>query len=214
MVTGQTQIPMVQNGTVDLVCGAIAHTAERARQADFSNTVLLDEVRIVAKAGSAHLGGSLAGLAGQRVTVAAGSLAEGLVKAANADQQLGMNIMQQKDTGEAFALLEAGRAVAMVDHHTVLEGQCVGKGRTPADWAVSETPLQRSALAFIMRKGDEPFRAVVNEAIAAAQTGGEAAKLYSKWFQSPIPPRSRNLGMELSADNEALFSSPKNEAIG
>lgn len=36
LVTSQTRIPLVQNGTVDLECGSTTNNEERAQQVDFS----------------------------------------------------------------------------------------------------------------------------------------------------------------------------------
>ena len=37
---------------------------------------------------------------------------------------------------------------------------------------------------------------------------GEFAKLYTKWFESPIVPKGVNLALPMSADLKAILKSP------
>jgi glutamate/aspartate transport system substrate-binding protein len=65
----------------------------------------------------------------------------------------------------------------------------------------------------MLPKGDKQFKALVDDTIAKAETSGEAAKLYLKWFESPIPPKGLNLDLPLSDDMKALFSNPNDKAF-
>jgi glutamate/aspartate transport system substrate-binding protein len=44
--------------------------------------------------------------------------------------------------------------------------------------------------ALMLRKDGTAFVDLVNGAIADAMKSGEYARLYAKWFESPIPPKS------------------------
>ena len=66
---------------------------------------------------------------------------------------------------------------------------------------------------MMLPKGDSQFKALVDETIAKAETSGDAAKLYQKWFQSPIPPKGLNLELPLSDDMKELFKSPNDKAF-
>ena len=66
---------------------------------------------------------------------------------------------------------------------------------------------------MMMGKGDAQFKTLVDETIAKAETSGDAAKLYQKWFQSPIPPKNLNLELPLSDEMKALFKSPNDKAF-
>ncbi|MFF3462995.1 transporter substrate-binding domain-containing protein [Streptomyces sp. NPDC002619] len=207
-VTPQSRITLVQNGTVDLECGTTAHTSDHASQAGFSTTLLLDDVRVMAKAGSPGAGGAIADLTGRNVVVTAGTVAERLVKAANAEQQLGINVIVAQDVGEACQMLELGRAAAHVEDGMVLEALRATRVRKPADWVVVEKPLRRVAHAFMLRKEDDAFAALVNETVATAQTDGTMASLYEKWFEHPVPPRNTPVGLPLTTENKTLFDTP------
>lgn len=53
----------------------------------------------------------------------AGTTSERLLKAMNADKQMKMNVISAKDHGEAFNMLESGRAVAFMMDDALLAGE-------------------------------------------------------------------------------------------
>ncbi|MCP9759150.1 amino acid ABC transporter substrate-binding protein, partial [Aquitalea sp. S1-19] len=107
MVTGQTRIPLLQNGTVDIECGATTNNVERQRQVDFSVGIFEIGTRLLVKKDSGIK--DFADLKGKNVVVSAGTTGERLMRIMNANQKLGMNIVAAKDNGESFLMLESGR---------------------------------------------------------------------------------------------------------
>jgi glutamate/aspartate transport system substrate-binding protein len=87
------------------------------------------------------------------------------------------------------------------------------KARKAADWVIVGTPQSKEAYGMMLPKGDSQFKMLVDQTIAKAETSGEAAKLYQKWFQSPIPPKGLNLDLPLSDDMKELFKTPSDKAF-
>ncbi|HEX3445198.1 MAG TPA: transporter substrate-binding domain-containing protein, partial [Chthoniobacterales bacterium] len=113
---------------------------------------------------------------------------------------------------ESFLTLQSGRAVAFMLDDALLAGERA-KARKPEDWVIVGTPQSKEAYGMMMKKGDADFKKLVDEAIAQAETSGEAAKLYQKWFQSPIPPKGLNLDLPMSDDMKELFKHPNDKAF-
>jgi glutamate/aspartate transport system substrate-binding protein len=65
----------------------------------------------------------------------------------------------------------------------------------------------------MLRKDDPEFKKLMDETIAKAQTSGEAAKWFDKWFMNPIPPKNINMNFALSDDMKALFKEPNDKAL-
>ena len=65
----------------------------------------------------------------------------------------------------------------------------------------------------MLRKGDGEFKKLMDDTIAQAQTTGEAAKWFDKWFKQPIPPKNMTMDFDLSDDMKALFKSPNDKAM-
>jgi len=208
-VTSQNRIPLIQNGTIDIECGSTTNNTERQKQVSFSNTIFVIGTRILVKADSGVK--DFADLAGKNVVTTAGTTSERLLRKMNEDKKMGMSIISAKDHGESFLTLETGRAVAFMMDDALLYGE-LAKAKKPGEWMVVGTPQSREAYGCMLPKDDAAFKKVVDAAIAKVMTSGEAEKIYTKWFLSPIPPKGLNLNFPLSDDMKALFKAPNDKA--
>ena len=205
MVTGQTRIPLLQNGTIDIECGATTNNVERQRQVDFSVGIFEIGTRLMVKKDSGIK--DFADLKGKNVVVSAGTTGERLMRAMNARDKLGMNIVAAKDNGESFLMLESGRAVAFMTDDAMLYGERA-KARKPTDWVVVGKPQSAEVYGCMVRKGDAPFKQVVDQAIVATYKSGQINKIYDKWFMKPIAPKNLNLNFPMSPEVKALIAKP------
>lgn len=208
LVTSQTRIPLVQNGTVDVECGSTTNNAERAQQVDFSVGIFEIGTRLLSKKDSQYK--DFADLKGKNVVTTAGTTSERILKAMNADKQMGMNVISAKDHGEAFNMLESGRAVAFMMDDALLAGE-MAKAKKPADWAVTGTPQSYEIYGCMVRKGDPDFKKAVDDAIVAYYKSGKVNDSYNKWFQSPIPPKGLNLQFPMSDELKELIANPNDK---
>src|SRR5450830_1042307 len=197
LVTSQTRIPLIQNGTADLECGSTTNNAERAQQVDFTVNIFEIGTRLLVKKD-------------KDVVTTAGTTSERIIKAMNADKQMGMNVISAKDHGESFQMLESGRAVAFMMDDALLAGE-EAKAKKPDDWVITGTPQSFEAYACMVRKDDPAFKKAVDGAIVALYKSGEINKIYSKWFESPIPPKGLNLNFPMSEKVKELIANPSDK---
>ncbi|MGB7540835.1 MAG: glutamate/aspartate ABC transporter substrate-binding protein [Burkholderiales bacterium] len=209
-VTPANRIQLIQNGTVDLECGSTTNNTERQKQVDFSNTIFIIGTRLMTKKNSGIK--DFPNLAGKNVVTTAGTTSEQILRKMNEEKKMNMSIISAKDHGESFLTLESGRAVAFMMDDALLYGERA-KAKKPADWIVVGTPQSFEAYGCMLRKDDAPFKKLVDATIAKLETGGEAQKLYNKWFRSPIPPKGLNLDFPLSEDMVKLYKNPNDKAF-
>ncbi|MHC8381285.1 glutamate/aspartate ABC transporter substrate-binding protein [Pseudomonas sp. LB3P14] len=210
LVTSQTRIPLVQNGTVDIECGSTTNNVERQQQVAFSVGIFEISTRLLAKKDSPYK--DFADLKGKNVVTTAGGTPERILKTMNADKQMGMNIISAKDHGESFQMLETGRAVAYMMDDALLAGE-MAKAKKPTDWIITGTPQSQEVYGCMIRKGDELFKKAVDDAIIATYKSGEIDKIYEKWFMQPIPPKGLNLNFPMSDEVKALIANPTDKAV-
>ncbi|MGH8418749.1 MAG: glutamate/aspartate ABC transporter substrate-binding protein [Pseudomonas sp.] len=205
LVTSQTRIPLVQNGTVDIECGSTTNNAERAQQVDFSVGIFEIGTKLLTKVGSPYK--DFDDLKGKNVVTTAGTTSERIIKSMNADKQMGMNVISAKDHGESFQMLESGRAVAFMMDDALLAGE-MAKAKKPTDWTVTGTPQSYEIYGCMVRKDDPAFKKAVDDAIVGLYKSGEINKIYDKWFTQPIPPKGLNLMFPMSDELKALIANP------
>jgi glutamate/aspartate transport system substrate-binding protein len=209
-ITSQNRIPLVQNGTIDIECGSTTNNLEREKQVAFSDTIFVIGTRLMTKKDSGIK--DFPDLKGKTAVTTAGTTSERLLRKMNQDQNMGMNIISAKDHGESFLTLSTGRAVAFMMDDALLAGERA-KSSNPGDFVIVGKPQSHEAYGCMMRKDDPAFKKLVDATIAKVEASGEAAQIYKKWFESPIPPKGLNLNFPLSDDMKALYKNPNDKAM-
>jgi glutamate/aspartate transport system substrate-binding protein len=205
-VTPSTRIPLLANGMIDLECGNTTNNAERQKQVSYTNTHFLTASRYVAKVASDIK--TIDDLKGKTVVSVSGSTNIKQVFEANATKNLGMTIIAAKDGGEAFLMVETGRAAAYVQDDIVLSG-LVALSKDPKAYIISDDAFSLpEPYGIILRRDDLPFKMVVDDATAGLYRSPEGAALYAKWFTQPIPPKWINLNAPMSPAMKRAFESP------
>ena len=205
LITSQTRIPLVQNGTVDFECGSTTNNEERQKQVAFSNGFFEIGTRLLTKKDSGITG--FDDLKGKTLVTTAGTTSERYIREYNDDKKMNINIISAKDHGEAFLMLENGRADAFMMDDVLLAGE-KAKAKNPDDWVIVGEPQSFEIYGCMMRKDDPEFKAVVDEALANVFKSGEINTIYDKWFMNPIPPKNVNLKFEMSDNLKALIANP------
>jgi glutamate/aspartate transport system substrate-binding protein len=129
-----------------------------------------------------------ADLKGKNVVTTAGTTSERILKAMNADKQMGMNVISAKDHGESFNMLESGRAVAFMMDDALLAGE-MAKAKKPDDWVITGTPQSFEIYGCMVRKDDPAFKKAVDDAIVHLQVRRDQQDL-RQVVQQPIPPKA------------------------
>ena len=207
-ITSQNRIPLLQNGTFDFECGSTTNNAERQQQAAFSNSIFVVGTRLLVKKGGDIK--DFKDLAGKPVVVTSGTTSEILLNKLNEKDNMKMRIISAKDHGDSFRTLESGRAVAFMMDDALLAGERA-KAKKPDQWEIVGTPQSHEAYGCMLRKNDPAFKKLMDETIAKAQTSGESAKWFERWFNQPIPPKNMNMNFALSDDMKALFKAPNDQ---
>ena len=206
LVTASMRIPLMANGTIDLECGNTTNNAERQQQVWYTNTHFLTASRFVSKVES-HIG-SIAELKGKTVVAPAGSTNIKQALEFNSRLNLGMTIIPAQDQGEAFLMVETGRAVAFIQDDIVLAG-LIANAKDPKAYVISEDAFSRpEPYGVMLRKDDVAFKAVADAATSALYRSPEGAALYAKWFMEPIPPKGANLNIPMSPAMKRAFEKP------
>jgi len=204
-VTSATRIPLLANGTIDLECGSTTNNADRQKQVAFTITHYVTANRFVSK--KADNLRTLADLKGKTIVSTAGTTNIKQMTELNAQQNLGMNILSAKDHAESFLMVETGRAAAFFMDDILLAG-LVANHANPGQWVVSADPLSVEPYGIMLRKDDPAFKKLVDGAMTAMYKSGEVGRLYTKWFQSAIPPRGINLNTPMSESHKKVAANP------
>ena len=210
LVTSQTRIPLVQNGTVDLECGSTGVTAERQKQVAFSYGFIYVKGQLLTAQDSGVNGFS--DLKGKNVVTTAGTTNERFLKRYHAEHQSNMFVISARDHGEAFKMLETGRAVAFYMDDALLYGERA-KARDPHRWVVVGKEQSREIYSCMVRKDDPQFLAVVNQTLGDLYRSGQINGIYQRWFEQPIAPNGLNLEFPMTSELKAIIAQPVSDPV-
>jgi glutamate/aspartate transport system substrate-binding protein len=194
-VTSANRVPLLQNGTIDIECGSTTNNSERGKQVQFATNYFYTGTRFLVKASSPYK--SLADLKGKKVVSTTGTTNIVVLRNVSKERGLDLDIMSAKDHAESALLVESDRAEAFGMDDILLYG-IKANAANPASLAVVGEALQVEPYAIMLRRDDPGFKQLVDGTIASMIKSGDFQKLYTKWFQSPIPPKGVNLNAPMS----------------
>jgi glutamate/aspartate transport system substrate-binding protein len=205
-VTSSNRIPLMMNGTVDLVCSATTNNAERQRQVAFTNSHFLSATRYAAR--KADNINTVDALKGKPVVAVSGSTNMVQLNQANTARSLGVTVLAAKDQAEAFLMLETGRAAAYVLDDVQL-AVAIARSKDPSAYMISEEAFSKAEpYGIMLRKDDAPFKTVADRATANLYRSPEIETIYKKWFESPVPPGGLNFRTPMAKIVRDAFANP------
>jgi glutamate/aspartate transport system substrate-binding protein len=205
-VTAKDRVSALQKGTIDLECGSSTDTPERRQSVDFSLAYFIAHVRLLTRKDSRIQ--RLEDLAHKTLAVTMGTTAEKVIQEKLKHAGLPVKIAQGRTHSDSFLMVEGGRADAYATDDILLAG-LIANSRHPDAYEVVGPPLSSEHYAIMIRKDDEPLKAVVNQTLTQLMLSGEAPKLYNRWFMSPIPPSGIIINLPMSAELKRVFTHPE-----
>ncbi|MGU7772664.1 amino acid ABC transporter substrate-binding protein [Burkholderia sp. MR1-5-21] len=209
-ITASNRIPLLVNGAIDVECGSTTNTVERQKTVDFLDTTFVTGTRVMVKTASGVK--SIDDLKGKAIAVTAGTNNIKAVQEVNVSRKLGLNLVYGKDHAESLLLLQTGRVSGFATDDILLYSLRAG-ARDPSALAVVGPMLSTEPYALMIRKGDEAFKQVANDALLQLFKSGEFRQIYARWFNAPVPPKGITLGVPLSEPLQKLMASPNSNGV-
>jgi ABC-type amino acid transport substrate-binding protein len=204
-VTSQNRIPLLANGTYDLECGSTTNNSARAKDVTFAVNHFYTGTRLLTKRSSGIK--NYADLAKKTVASTTGTTNAQVIRKYSADKNLDMQLVLGKDHDDSLLMVENDRAVAFAMDDILLFG-LKANSKDPNALEVVGDSLQVEPYACMLRKDDPEFKKLVDGTITRLMKSGEFARMYTKWFMSPIPPKGVNLNLPMSEQLKANLKTP------
>ena len=204
------QIPLLTNGTIDIVCGPVTNTLERQKQVAFSNTIFVSSIRAAVRRSENVK--RFADLNGKNVALTAASTSVTLLGQREQEQKFETRKLMSPDHAASWLLVTTGRASAFV-MDDILLASMVANSAKPDDYVLLDEALRVEPYGLMFRKDDPQFKALVDATLASLVKRGELQSLYAKWFMSPIPPKNVNLDFPMTQALKDALANPSDKGI-
>jgi glutamate/aspartate transport system substrate-binding protein len=204
------QIPLLTNGTIDIVCGPVTNTLERQKQVAFSNTIFVSSIRAAARR-SENIK-RFSDLGGKNVALTAASTSVTLLGQREQEEKFETRKLMSPDHAASWLLVTTGRASAFV-MDDILLASMVANSAKPDDYVLLDEALRVEPYGLMFRKDDPQFKALVDGTLASLVKSGELQSLYAKWFMTPIPPKNVNLNFPMTNALKEALANPSDKGI-
>ena len=189
-ITGTTSIPLLVNGTVDMVCSTTTHNLSRERQVDFLATTYVTGNQLLVRKDSGI--NEIEDLKGKRVAVNQGTTNERIMKELDRKLGLGIRFLDTEDQPRGWLAFETGRVDAYVTD-AIIEHGLIAKASNPDRYTVVGRLLSFDPYSVVVRRDDSAFRHVGNRVLADLFRDGGIQAIYDHWIAPIAGPPSEEL---------------------
>jgi len=176
MVTVETRMTAVQNGTIDLECGSTTNTLSRQALVDFSLTTFVTGASLLALKDTLT-----ADPTKLRIAVIPGTTTEKVIKEVLAKAQPPVQFISVKDHADGRTAIENKTADAYASDREILIGLAL-TAQNPASFALADRYFSYEPYALVLRRGDPDFRIAVNRSLARLFRSGDIIVIYQRWL--------------------------------
>jgi ABC-type amino acid transport substrate-binding protein len=182
-VGAEDRFTAIQNGTIDLLCGATTATLSRREMVDFSIPTFIDGASVLyRKDGPADF----ESLSGQKVGVRGGTTTEAALRKALADLSVDAEVVSVGDHSDGLEMLEQGDLAAYFADQGILLFLLLNSGAQDRLW-LSGRFFTREPYALALPRGDNDFRLFVDRSLSRLYRDGPIGQLFTKSFGMAKP---------------------------
>jgi len=197
-VTGQTRIPLIANGTIDMECGSTTNNLTRQKQVSYLSTTFITGTKIASKKSSGIK--EIEDLNGMIIGLSSGTTNEKAIKAIIKEKGLNVKTVAVKDHSQGWLALETDRIDAYGSDDVLLYG-LISKSKNPSQFQVTGRFLSFDPYAIMVPRNDSTFERLGRIVMSDLMRSGEMETIYDKWF-SPGPT---GINMPISSTLKTAF---------
>jgi polar amino acid transport system substrate-binding protein/glutamate/aspartate transport system substrate-binding protein len=177
-VTTDNRFSAVEDGTIDLLCGASTVTLARRKLVDFSVLTFIDGASVLLRADGPD---DLQSLAGETVGVRGATTTEEALENTLERLDIDATVVPVDSHEDGLAKLEAGEITAYFADQAILIFLAMGSAH-PENLKVAERQFTLEPYALALRRGDDDFRLAVDTSLSRLYRSGEIERIFRNSF--------------------------------
>jgi glutamate/aspartate transport system substrate-binding protein len=180
LVTMEERISAIENGDIDIECGATTVTLSRRERVDFTLMTFITGSAVLSRRATPIE--TVDDLEGVEIAVLAGTTTEDVMRRVININEFDIDLELIDSHDEGMRLLNEGRVDGYASDRAMLIGQVFRNADANNQYAMTRAALSFEPYAFMVPKGDSDFRLVADKALAAQFRGAGIRRLYQTWF--------------------------------
>ena len=180
LVTMEERISAIENGDIDIECGATTLTLSRRERVDFTLMTFITGSAVLSRRASPL--NTVDDLDGVKIAVLEGTTTEDVMRKVININEFDIDLELIDSHDEGMQLLNEGKVDGYASDRAMLIGQVFRNTDASNEYAMTRSALSFEPYAFMVPKGDSEFRLVADKALAAQFRGAGIRRLYQTWF--------------------------------
>ncbi len=188
LILPEDRLSAVENGTVDIECGATTVTLSRRERVDFSLMTFITGGAVLSLKESPIP--SINELEKKTIAVIKGTTTHSTLRRFSEVNEVGFTLRIIETHGKGMELLDAGKVDGYATDRAMLVGQ-VMQSENAASYAISSDVFSFEPHALMLKRGDTDFRLVVDRALASLYRTARIRRIYQDWlgrYGEPLSP--------------------------
>ena len=180
LVSMEERLSAVEQGDVDIECGATTVTLSRRERVDFTLMTFITGSAVLSRKDRPL--NTLDDLARRRIAVLGGTTTEDVLKRANEVNDYNMRLVIVDNHDEGMERLNRRRVDGYASDRAMLIGQVFRDANTANEYTMTRSTLSFEPYALMIRRGDTEFRLAADRALAGVFRTARIRRLYQDWF--------------------------------
>lgn len=180
LVTMEQRLSAVENGDVDIECGATTVTLSRRERVDFTLMTFITGSAVLSRKSSPIE--NVDDLSGAKIAVLSGTTTEDVMRRVIEINDFNVKLELISSHDEGMQLLNARKVDGYASDRAMLIGQVFRNENANHEYALTRNALSFEPYAFMIPRGDTKFRLVADKALASLYRSARIRRVYHNWF--------------------------------
>jgi ABC-type amino acid transport substrate-binding protein len=180
LVAIEDRISAIENGDIDIECGATTVTLSRRERVDFTLMTFITGSAVLSRK-SSPIGG-VDDLDGTRIAVLGGTTTEAVMRRVIDVNDFDIDLELVNSREDGMKRLNAREVDGYASDRAMLIGQVFRNANASNQYAMTRAALSFEPYALMVPRGDSEFRLVADKALASLFRSPRIRRLYQDWF--------------------------------
>ena len=195
LVSMEDRLGAVENGDVDIECGATTVTLTRRERVDFTLMTFITGSAVLSR--KANPIDTIDDVSGATIAVLGGTTTEDVMRRVIEVNEFEVNIRLIDSHEQGMELLNEREVDGYASDRAMLIGQVFVDQNAQNKYALTRTAFSFEPYAMMLPRGDTEFRLIADKALASLFRTAKIRRLYHEWFG--------RYGEQLSPIVEAMY---------
>lgn len=180
LVSMDERLAAVENGEIDIECGATTVTLTRRERVDFTLMTFITGSAVLSRKASSI--GTIDDIDDAEIAVLSGTTTEDVMRRAIEVNDFDVKLRLIKSHDEGMKLLNDREVDGYASDRAMLIGQVFRNENAKNEYALTRTAFSFEPYAMMIPRGDTEFRLVADRALASLFRNVRIRRIYHNWF--------------------------------